>query len=86
MHVIHSAAYQIGIPCRLRGARAMQSWLSEIVASKFADGLGASALNLKEEFKLTNLKAPFCAAMEEALKSEPHFARLSRGGYFGLFW
>ena len=48
--------------------RAMQSWLSEIVARKFADGLGPGALNLKEEFKLTNLKAPFCAAMDEALR------------------
>ena len=48
--------------------RAMQAWLSNIVASKFVNGAAPSALNLKEEFKLTNLKAPFCAAMDEALR------------------
>ena len=48
--------------------RKMQAWLSAIIARKLADGIDPSALNLKEKFQLANLKAPFCAAMDEALR------------------
>ena len=48
--------------------RAMQRWLAELIAGKIEVGIAPGAINLKEEFKLTNLKAPFCAALDEALR------------------
>lgn len=48
--------------------RSMMSWLSQVIALQISGGAQPHTINLKQELQLSNLKEPFCAALDEALR------------------
>ena len=68
-------------PFKAHLRRAMNAWLAQVISEQFENGVNADNVDLKEQLQLKNMKEPFCAAMDQALRSfltevgEKHISR-----------